>query len=257
MNSKRIIFITLLLGGLFLPFFVSAVERVNSFYVTIKINSDSSIDVSERIDYDFGQSQRHGIYRSIPIKYKDRGGNYNLRISNISVVDENGSPYTFKKSYPSSDINIRIGDEDRLVIGRKTYIINYTIKRAINYFDSYDELYWNITGNKWQVEIETAFAEIILPKEINHNQIQRKCFFGSYGSDFECESSGSNIDEKTVVSYEHFFPLAPGQGMTVVVRFPKNLIVEPTFFQKALDVIRDNGIVLLPILLSQLFSRKH
>jgi len=249
MIFKKTIFISFLLGGLFLPFFVSAVEKIDSFYVTIKINPDSSINVSERIDYDFGQSQRHGIYRNIPIKYKARGGNYNLRISNISIVDESGNPYTFKKSYPGSDINIRIGDEDKLVIGKKTYVINYTIKRAINYFNTHDELYWNATGNNWQVNIESAFVEIILPEEINHNQIQKECFFGFYGSNFECESNISNIDGKTIISYEHFFQLAPGQGMTIVAGFPKNIVVEPTIFQKALDIVIDNGILLLPILI--------
>lgn len=241
------IILLILLGGLFLPFFVFAQEKIDNFDVTIKINQDGSLDISERIDYDFGQSQRHGIFRIIPIKYKARGGNYNLRISDISVIDENGNSYNFSKSFSGSDIEIKIGDVDKLIIGKKTYIINYTIKRAINYFDSHDELYWNVTGNDWSVEIEQAFAEVILSQEINENDLRVECLFGFYGGGGECISNIDNTEE-TVIFFAIPYKLSAGQGMTIVVGVPKGVIAEPSFFQKAWDVIRDNIILILPFL---------
>lgn len=58
---------------------VALLERIDDFDATIKINSDASLDVSEKISYDFGTNvSKHGIYREITVKYKARGGNYNL-----------------------------------------------------------------------------------------------------------------------------------------------------------------------------------
>lgn len=256
MCNYRIIFILILLGGFFLPFFVLAQERIDNYDVTININSDSSLDISERIDYNFSQSQKHGIYRTIPIKYKARSGNYNLRISNISVVDENSVPYTFKKSISGGEIKIKIGDEDKLVIGEKIYIINYTIKRAINYFDSYDELYWNAIGTDWSVEIDGASAQVILPQKVDQEQLQAKCFFGSYGSTTLCETEIDNQGDKTVVYFKHPYRLPKGQGITIVLGIPKGVIIEPGFLQKALDTVRDNGILVLPILVFIILFRR-
>jgi len=74
-------------------------EKITSFNGEIKINSDSAINVRENIAYDFGENKKHGIFRFIPIKYKARGGNYNLRVSDIKITDENGAPQNFTTTY--------------------------------------------------------------------------------------------------------------------------------------------------------------
>ncbi len=93
---KKFIILLFVIVMLFIAAPVLAQEAINNFNVTIKINVDSSIDVTEEIIYDFGNLQRHGLYRDIPVKYKARGGNYNLRISDISVTDNNGELYNFE-----------------------------------------------------------------------------------------------------------------------------------------------------------------
>ncbi|MBU2028957.1 DUF2207 domain-containing protein [Patescibacteria group bacterium] len=133
-------------------------EIIDSFDAEVKINADASFNVSEKIQYGFGAAQKHGIFRTIPIKYQARGGNYNLRVSDISVTDEKGNNYNFTTSYPNDDLEIKIGDADKLVSGQKIYVINYVIGRAINYFDTYDEFYWNATGNGWPVAIKKNYG---------------------------------------------------------------------------------------------------
>lgn len=144
---KRYFFASIfILAGLLFSRPVLAVEQIDNFDVEIKVNQDASINVNEKIEYDFGIAQKHGIFRNIPIEYKARGGNFNLRISDLNATDENGTPYAFTASYPGNDIEIKIGDADKLVTGKKTYVIHYAINRAINYFSDHDELYWNATG---------------------------------------------------------------------------------------------------------------
>lgn len=229
-----------------MPFSVLAAEKIGSFDAVIKINQDASVEVSEKIKYDFENIQKHGIFRTIPIKYKVRGGNYNLRISDIKVTDEKGVPYNFQKSFPGRNIEIKIGDGDKFVTGEKTYIINYKIKRAVNYFENHDELYWNITGNEWPVEIEKASALVILPEEINSNNLQLKCFAGNYSSSTGCSGEQGLISgDKIYFSQDK---LSAGEGMTVVVGFSKNLIVKPSWLELILETLKDNWILFLPFI---------
>src|SRR3989344_538043 len=115
---KNFLFVTLFIAGLFFAPSAFAAEQISQFNATINIRSDSAIEVTESIAYDFGNEQRHGIFRYIPIQYKARGGNFSLRISDISVVDEKGLPYQFTTSYPGSNVQIKIGDPDVSITGR-------------------------------------------------------------------------------------------------------------------------------------------
>ncbi|MFA6193889.1 MAG: DUF2207 domain-containing protein [Parcubacteria group bacterium] len=217
-------------------------EKITSFNGEIKINSDSAINVRENIAYDFGENKKHGIFRFIPIKYKARGGNYNLRVSDIKITDENGAPQNFTTTYEGSNIKFQIGDADKLVSGQKNYAISYTIRRAVNYFPDHDELYWNFTGNEWQVPIESADVRVILPDSAKEN-LQMKCFEGVFGTTNECAASESG----NILEYKSTGVMDPGQGLTIVNGWPKGITPEPTMLQKMLDIVRDNWTLFAPI----------
>jgi len=243
MKRKIIIFYVIAICGMFNFASSAAAEEISDFRSEIKINADSSINVAEKIEYDFGALSRHGIFRNIPIKYKARGGNYNLRISNISVTDENRLSYKFQKSYPGNNIQIKIGDPNSLISRKKTYVINYKINRAINYFDSYDELYWNATGNEWPVMIRQVSAVVTLPSGADESQLKVQCYFGVLGSATNCQTS--------ISGNELFFfaprALSPGEGLTIVAGFPKGVVNKPTALHEILAVVLDNWILGLPL----------
>lgn len=243
---RKFLFTLMLFGGVFLSIPAFAVERIDRFDAIIQIREDAAIEVSEKIEYDFGAAQKHGIFRDMPIKYKARGGNYNFRISDISVTDEKGAAYKFTTSYPSNNVQIKIGDPNVEITGKYIYVINYIIKRAINYFNDHDELYWNITGNEWPVAIGSATAKIILPQKIESGNIQADCFAGPFGSTQKCNSILKGLGEADSVSFSEN-QLSVGEGLTIVVGIPKGIIRQPTALESALDTAKDNGIVALPI----------
>ena len=83
--SKLLVFILFSLLGVPLLVFTNAKavengEKIENYKVAIGINQDSSINVQETIDYNFGSLQKHGIYRNIPYKYSARGGSFKLRV---------------------------------------------------------------------------------------------------------------------------------------------------------------------------------
>src|SRR6185312_14148906 len=60
---------------------------IKSFQSTIRVNPDSTIAVQEDIRVDFGSLQKHGIFRTIPVRYQydsrqDRY--YNLDVTSVT-----------------------------------------------------------------------------------------------------------------------------------------------------------------------------
>jgi len=241
---KKLLFILFISFLLLIPNLTfAAEERIHNFEVQIQINKDSSLNVTETILYDFETLQRHGIYRDIPFKYSARGGNYNLRLTNISVFNDQGNLRPFEVSTSGKNKRIKIGDPDKLVTGRHTYIIHYTINRALNFFDDHDEFYWNSTGHDWDVPIDSAITLVSLPQNTNNSDIQLECFYGPVGSTNKCGTSLSS--NKYIYTADN---LAPGSGMTIVLGWPKGIVNPPSFLTNLKYIIQDNGILLLPVL---------
>jgi len=149
-------------------------EEIQNYETSITINTDASISVQEKILYDFGFLQRHGIYRDIPYKYNARGGTFTIQISDVSVLDETGNKYIFTTSTQNNDFKIKIGDPDSYISGQKTYIINYKVKKAINYFSEHDELYWNAIGGNWLIDINKSLIKINVPQS---SDITYACYY--------------------------------------------------------------------------------
>jgi len=239
------------LGWAFLPFFVFAQntqESIKSFDTEIVLHEDASVEVSETIYYDFGLNQRHGIFRDIPVRYKARGGNYNLRISNISVTDTSDTPYQFTTSRSGKNFQIKIGDPHTLASGEHTYVITYTIERAINFFDEHDELYWNVTGDKWSIPIHSSSATVHVPRSIQSKYLKTQCFAGYHNSTNVCTnvSMSGNASDSTIYFSQDALPAY--SGLTLVVGIPKGILIETPFLQKVTYLLQDNWILFLPLL---------
>ncbi len=239
-------FVSIIVGGLlFLGTVVSAhaqsTELIRDYAVDIIVHQDSSIRVREDIAYDFGASEHHGIFRDIPYKYKARGGTFTLRFTDIGVTDEKDQPYQFVTSTEGDSMRIKIGDPNTMVTGLHVYRIAYTVQRAINYFADHDELYWNAIGTNWAIPIEKSAVTVHMPVGSTNAQ----CYVGEEGS---TANSCSILDnKKDTIAYTYAKPLQPNEGFTIVAGMPAGTITKPTAMQKIWDIVRDNGILLLPL----------
>ena len=146
----------------------SNTERVDAFHSDIIIEKDSSIRVTETILYNFGTQDRHGIYRNIPFKTKNvnDGKTYLADLKVQNVTDLNGKKYIYEVSKSEGDVVIKIGDPNSTVTGKHAYVITYSYKGAIETFENKDELYWNVTGNQWNVPIQSVTAKITPSDEL-------------------------------------------------------------------------------------------
>ena len=79
-------------------------EQITDFQQITIINTDGTIDVTETISYDFGNQERHGIFRIIPYtKLNTDGKKYKMTFSGISVTDETGKKYAFSQTDESGE----------------------------------------------------------------------------------------------------------------------------------------------------------
>ncbi len=210
----------------FLYFFVVfqsvKAENVATFQTTIAVASDSSMVVQEKILYDFGSLYRHGIYRSIPYtKTNTDNVVYKLGIDQITVRDDQDRAYPFTKSTTNGYVKLQIGDANKTITGMHQYRIGYMVNGAFVPFSDHDELYWNITGNEWEVSIEKTKATILLPFVTAKENMQLACFTGVKGSTVsDCHMTYDNGE--VIVSTTDV--LEVGEGLTVVIGFPKGLM---------------------------------
>ena len=159
------------------PVMAQATEEVSSFSSDIVVGEDGSVSVTEQIDYTFVEP-RHGIYRDIPFRYvMDNGEEV---IVPVEIVSVEGGPYKIEKS--RTTMRLRIGDPDKTVTGRKSYVIKYIATGALRYFDDHDEIYWNVTGNEWQVPLKRVSAQVHLPEGARRESINMTCYTGPAGS---------------------------------------------------------------------------
>lgn len=219
---KKFLFV---LGATFfilLPPFVSA-EKITDFHSQISIQKDGNIYVLEKIVYDFGSEEKHGIYREIPtIKSNKDGKKFQMEISVKWVVDENGNVYSYKTSWLDGGIlRIKIGDANTLITGEHIYHIAYKVGGAITYFSDHDELYWNITGNRWVVPIEKAELDAAFVTEPSEDEVKTNCYTGSSGSTAQNCTATFSEGKITIATTES---LGVGEGLTTAVSFPMNIV---------------------------------
>ncbi|NQV13213.1 MAG: DUF2207 domain-containing protein [Parcubacteria group bacterium] len=222
-------------------------EKIQNFDVNIVVNEDSSLEVTEKIVYDFAEYQKHGIYRDIPYKYKARGGRFSVKLSDFKVVDEKGTSYNYTVTKQGDKKRVKIGDADRYVSGVHTYLVSYKVQRALNYFNEHDELYWNVTGVEWQVPINWSGVTIKLPQTVAEDQLQTACYTGVYGS--TASNCQLEIKENGEMTFITDGQLRAYEGLTVVVGWPKGVVTKPALLQRTVWFLQDNYYFFLPFLI--------
>ena len=226
---KALITSFIVIGLFFLRFTVNAktIETVKDFQSNFTVNKNGTISVEEVIRYDFGDQQKHGIYRDISTRKENQDGKiYKLKISVQSVNNENGSPYKYTTPSKTGYESLKIGDPNNTITGEHIYVIKYTVSGAITYFSDHDELYWNITGNDWEVPITLVTSKITLPLGIPNGTTKIICYEGSKGS--ISQNCFTGISQTTVMTSTNK-PLGINEGLSFVVSFPKGYvdILEP------------------------------
>ena len=214
---------------------------IERFDVEVFVFKEGHIEVTETIQPRF-TGEWNGIFRTIPVEYRTpQGFNYTLLLDVTSVTDDRGTPLKVEQSRERHYRKFKIWVPDARDATR-TVILRYRVQNALKFFETHDELYWNVTGDEWEVPITSAAARVRLPP--GASGLRALAFTGAYGSreqraDVEITHSEVRVRMRR--------PLAFREGMTVVVGFDKGLVKEPGPAATALLFLRSNWVFLLPL----------
>jgi hypothetical protein len=215
-----------------------AIER---FDATIRVARDGSIEVTERITARFTGSW-NGIYRTIPVKYRTaQGFNWTLGLTLQGATDARGPSLRTEAGRERHYVKIKIwvpGAQD----ATQTIVLRYRATNGLRFFEDHDELYWNVTGDEWDVPIEAAAATIELPA--GATGVRAIAFNGAYGSTAQ-EASVETRGTTVRIAMPH--ALAFHEGLTAVVGWDKGLVAAPTSAARAAGVLRSNWPLAIPV----------
>ena len=224
-RGTRLLALLLTALAVLLPGAASAEERIISWRSDIVVRADSSLDVTETLRVNAeGDQIRHGILRDFPLPDQRYGRRVRIGFD-VLGVERDGHPEPYKTEGISGGERVRIGDADSYIDpGEHTYVIHYITTQQLGFFDDFDELYWNVTGNGWSFPIDRAEAHVTLPQAVPFGA-DRAFYTGPPGStahDAEVVSEGpGDIVIRTTA------PLGPYEGFTAGVRWPKGIVAEP------------------------------
>jgi len=161
---------------------------IDNYDINVVVHEDNSYSVTEQIDVFFTQDRR-GIYRTIPLFSSES----DARVENIKVAND---PYTV--TYDASSVEIRIGDPDVYINGKKSYKISYDFIIGVDGIPSYDEFYFNLIGDYWDTYINNASFTIEMPKQFDESNLSFQV--GSFGQTNDTESVDWIVDGNTIIA---------------------------------------------------------
>lgn len=239
----------------------SGFEHISDYAIDIFVRANGTIEVEETIVYDFGPLLRHGIYRDIytsqdydpsldddpRVAGLDRSLKWSRRYPlDVESVDSPTAPdkYAIEDPQRSSGADtfsvkrLKIGDKDKTITGKHTYVIRYSQRGVVNALPGDDEFYWNVVGFEWDVPIRrtvvTVRAETGAIPAVS-------CFAGLQGSTSRCVDAAIDGGEARFTDSS----LGEGRGLTVVASIlddngdavePEKIVREKWSLKRAFDV---------------------
>jgi uncharacterized membrane protein YgcG len=220
-----------------------AAERIRSFNATVEIAADGTLTVTETIRVRAeGNQIRRGIYRDIPLAIDTPDGRILAGFELLSVTRD-GEVDGYRVNRGGGGVRVYIGREEVfLTPGDYTYKLVYETTRQIRFFEGYDELFWNVTGNEWIFPIDAASARVVLPDgAVATEWTAYTGFFGDRGNAFTARAE----DGGNSVVFSATRPLTIGEGLSVVVAMNKGVVAPPTAEEEFGYFLQDNMATIL------------
>ncbi len=221
---------------------------IMSFDSDITVNTDGSLDVKEHIIADCGQcSGKHGIFRVLPYQIKTKEGKtFQTPVTLNAIEDEKGNARNYSETIQSDNktISWRVGDANKTVQGVNVYDISYTVENAVRDQTSTDELYWNLIGAFWDLEIDQASIIIHTPASVDGTKAPLTIYAGpTVTKDHTNEYIQYKWKDAHTLFIESKKGFKKGEDITASISFPKGIFTLPSQedVQKSIDALNAQG----------------
>lgn len=223
-----------------------AEEHIAYLLTTAKIEPTGLINVTEEfvfVSNNIGFPA--GFFRILP-KYTYSRNDTRRRLDvKLNSVTINGEEFPYSITEVGTHLYIEPQKPLNLPTGIYTYRFNYTIDRAIWFYDNFAEFYWDITAQTLKNVVGSANAVVSLPQ----------------GSTFLAQNAlastkqGINPKRVTITSlnenslaFADTEALAVGDDIHLFLTLDKNTLLTPDFTKKYFWFIQDHGAVLFALL---------
>src|SRR5882762_10425848 len=193
---------------------------ITSFHSDITVATDSTLTVTEDIRVDFGPLQKHGIFRTIPLRYRYDDSRDRYYLLEVKSVTDGSKALIHSDSIDHDNQVIKIGDPARTVSGAQRYVISYIVQGTMNSFADHDELFWNVDGALWPVAKRSVTATVNLPARAFQ---KATCYEGPTGSRQGCTFTSS----AQAVTFSSTRQLGSGEQMSVVTALNQGVVDVP------------------------------
>ena len=222
----------LLVGGA-----ARAEEYFDSYRSDIAVARNGTLTVTETIRvHAEGDRIRRGVYRDFPLTFTDAKGREREVGFKVIAVERDGRPEPYHTESISRGVRIYFGSSDVLLEpGFHEYRLTYETSRQIRFFDTHDELFWNVTGTEWAFPIRKASAVVRLPEGVRAQELT--FFTGPYGA---AEKNARAENRGETIFFETTQPLGPEEGLTIGIKMPAGSIDKPTAAEERALFLKDN-----------------
>jgi len=225
------------------------VEQINSYDTVVQIGDHGELFVTELIEMDFGDVDRHGIIRSIPLRYSYESENYVMRVSGVKLLSDRGVELPFRINTSDGFFEVKTGSDDEVVSGVVHYRLSYRVDRAVVYGETKDVLLWQAVAPVWHFPVHDVRVALRVPGAVQRSQIQVGCVHGEVGSVAVCENVrlkdvGSGLIGEVLISQAR---VEVDEGVAVELAFSKGVLDTPRPAEVVLRWLQDNWISLAAI----------
>ncbi|WP_411033190.1 DUF2207 domain-containing protein [Shinella sp. BYT-45] len=214
-----------------------AEEYFDRYHSDIALAKNGTLTVTETIRvHAEGNQIRRGIYRDFPLTFTDAQGREREVGFKIVSVERDGRAEPYRTQSIRRGIRIYFGSADVLLDrGFHEYRLTYETSRQIRFFDTHDELFWNVTGTEWAFPIRRASAAVTLPSGVSAEELTY--FTGPFGA---TERNARAENRGNRATFETTRALGPQEGLTIGVKMPAGSIDKPTAAEERALFFKDN-----------------
>lgn len=184
-------------------------EAVTNLALDATLSQAGSLQVTEKIDYDFGSAAPHAITFAVPLTYHDDQGR-DFRMAFTLDAAAQAAGIRAQVSPAQALITLPAGSGDAAA---RHYQFGYQLSPVVLIGQNADILKLNVTGLNWQVPINRAALKLNTPLAPADNLT---CYSGAAGSTTGQCSVDQQGNTATVTS---FATLAPGEGLSIFANF--------------------------------------
>ncbi|MFV0626193.1 MAG: DUF2207 domain-containing protein [Alphaproteobacteria bacterium] len=222
-----------------------AIEHISYLLTDIDLLSNGAAKISEKvIVVANGEKLKHGLSKALPKFSVSRDGTSNKIDINLISVKIDGQEFDYKIEEIGNTIYFKPKYEYELQPGVYTYDFEYIVNRQLWVYEDFDEFYWNITGNYWNLIIARAGAIIKIPG--SDPVLGKAGFIMSFGrADFVNVRTFEM--ENNAVGVASIGPIFVGESLQTVLSIPKENFLK-TQNNTSYRLINDYGDIILSIL---------